>query len=53
MVVVLVMVVAAAVVVVVVVVMVVVNELEKNLSSDFRYCLLTPEAVETCRHNST
>jgi hypothetical protein len=39
---------AAAAVVAVAVAMVVVNELEQNLSSDFRYCLITPKTVKTC-----
>jgi hypothetical protein len=32
---------------------VVLNKLEQNLSSDIRYCLVTPKTVKTCMHNST
>jgi hypothetical protein len=44
---------AVAAVAVAVVVVVVVKELEQNLSSDFRYYLVTPKTVKTYRHNNT
>jgi hypothetical protein len=44
---------AAAAVAVAAAVVVVLNKFEQNLSSDFRYCLVTPKTVKTCMHNST